>query len=108
MTRLAVAALAGSAFVGVIWAIAPVQAQEAGLGTASAMPAVEWSSQSTRRPRVRVTPEPQPPFWDYPRPGTYSWPGPNAKRDCKAWYVVENRATGPTLTPRMTCRWVPG
>jgi hypothetical protein len=77
----------------------------------AAMPlAAEFSGQERPRPRtrVRIYREPEPAFWDYPRPGTYSWPGPNAKRDCKAWYVVENRATGPTLTPRMTCRWVPG
>jgi hypothetical protein len=105
MTRIAASVLAGGAVIVAVWAVTPSQAGETGLAAASA---VEWSSQTTRRPRVRVTPEPQPPFWDYPRPGTYSWPGPNAKRDCKAWYVVENRATGPTLTPRMTCRWVPG
>ena len=77
---------------------------------APAAGSLEFSSQERPRPRtrVRIYREPEPPFWEYPRPGTYSWPGPNAKRDCKAWYVVENRATGPTMTPRMTCRWVPG
>ena len=60
------------------------------------------------RPRVRVYRAPQPPFWEYPRPGTYSWPGPNAKRDCRAWYVVENRPSGAVMTPRMRCEWVPG
>jgi hypothetical protein len=60
------------------------------------------------RPRVRVYRYPQPPFWEYPRPGTYSWPGPGAKRDCRAWYVVENRQSGAVMTPRMRCEWVPG
>src|SRR3954467_2160104 len=60
------------------------------------------------RPRVRVYRVPQPPFWEYPRPGVYSWPGPNAKRDCRAWYVVENRPSGAVMTPRMQCWWVPG
>ena len=60
------------------------------------------------RPRVRVYPYQQPPFWEYPRPGVYSWPGPNAKRDCRAWYVVENRPSGAVMTPRMRCWWVPG
>lgn len=60
------------------------------------------------RPRVRVYRTPQPPFWEYPRPGTYSWPGPGAKRDCRAWYVVENRPSGAVMTPRMRCEWVPG
>lgn len=102
-----------------IFALAALAAAAAGTaaGPASAgdpqrraSASVEFSSQERTRPRTRVQiyREPQPAFWDYPRPGTYSWPGPNAKRDCKAWYVVENRATGPTLTPRMTCRWVQG
>jgi len=67
------------------------------------------SAQQRRlRPRVRVYPYPQPPFWEYPRPGTYSYPGPGAKRDCRAWYVVENRPSGAVMTPRMRCEWVPG
>ncbi len=68
----------------------------------------DLSAQQRRRPRVRVYREYQPPFWEYPRPGTYSWPGPNAKRDCRAWYVVENRPSGAVMTPRMQCWWVPG
>ena len=60
------------------------------------------------RPRVRVYPYPQPPFWEYPRPGTYSWPGPGAKRDCRAWYVIENRPSGAVMTPRQQFWWVPG
>ncbi len=68
----------------------------------------DFSSQQRRvRPRVRVY-RTQPPFWEYPRPGTYSWPGPYAKRDCRAWYVVENRPSGAVMTPRMRCEWVPG
>lgn len=82
---------------------APAAARQPGASAAQ-----EFSSQTRPRTRVQIYREPQPAFWDYPRPGTYSWPGPNARRDCKAWYVVENRATGPTLTPRMTCRWVQG
>lgn len=71
--------------------------------------AADISAQQRRvRPRVRVYPYPQPPFWEYPRPGTYSWPGPGAKRDCRAWYVIENRLSGAVMTPRMRCDWVPG
>lgn len=74
--------------------------------------ATDISAQSTpprrARPRVRVYREYQPPFWEYPRPGTYSWPGPGARRDCRAWYVLENRPSGPVMTPRMRCEWVPG
>lgn len=69
--------------------------------------AIELSAQQ-RRPRVRIYREYQPPFWDYPRPGTYSWPGPNAKRDCRAWYVIENRPSGAVMAPRQQCWWVPG
>lgn len=69
----------------------------------------DLSAQQRRvRPRVRVYPYPQPPFWEYPRPGAYSWPGPGAKRDCRAWYVIENRPSGAVLTPRQQCWWVPG
>lgn len=69
----------------------------------------DLSAQQRRaRPRVRIYPAPQPPFWEYPRPGTYSWPGPGARRDCRAWYVVENRPSGAVMTPRMRCEWIPG
>ena len=69
----------------------------------------EFSSQQRRvRPRIRVYREYQPPFWEYPRPGTYSWPGPGAKRDCRAWYVIENRPSGAVMTPRQQCWWVQG
>lgn len=75
-------------------------------------PATEFSAQSAQprraRPRVRVYREYQPPFWDYPRPGAYSWPGPGARRDCRVRYVMENRPSGPVMTPRMRCDWVPG
>jgi hypothetical protein len=56
------------------------------------------------RPRVRVTP--QPPAWTYPRPGSYSWPGPHAVRDCRSWLEPEARASGPIVVPRMQCWWV--
>lgn len=106
MTRYLLVLGAGALIAGFA-VLSQSQSHAAGLKT------TEFSSQQEQprqrpRTRVRIYPEEQPAFWDYPRPGTYSWPGPNAKRDCKAWYVVENRATGPTLTPRMTCRWVPG
>ena len=84
----------------------------AGEGTRAAVQnrdAMEISAQQRRvRPRVWVYPYVQPPFWEYPRPGTYSWPGPYAKRDCRVRYVVENRISGAVMTPRMQCWWVPG
>lgn len=69
----------------------------------------EFSAQSKQRlrPRVRVY-RYDPPFWEYPRPGIYSYPGPAAKRDCRAWYVLEHRPSGTVMTPRMRCDWVPG
>lgn len=98
----ALSAFAAAAFL----AVPPAGAAE----TAASLQATDFSSQSQqrRRPNIRVYPEPQPPFWDYPRPGEYSWPGPGAKRDCDAWYVLEHRPSGTVLTPRMQCWWVRG
>lgn len=59
------------------------------------------------RPRVRIYSR-QPPYWDYPRPGTYSWPGPNAVRECRSWLEPEARVSGPVIVPRMRCWWAPG
>ena len=71
--------------------------------------AADISAQHRRaRPQIRIYRYPQPPFWEYPRPGVYSWPGPGAKRDCRAWDVLENRPSGAVMTPRMRCEWVPG
>lgn len=58
------------------------------------------------RPRLRVTPR-QPSAWTYPRPGTYSWPGPNAVRECRSWLVQEARISGTVIVPQMQCWWVP-
>lgn len=35
-------------------------------------------------------------------------PGPNAKRECTAYYVQEARPSGTVITPRMNCVWRPG
>ncbi len=58
------------------------------------------------RPRVRIYRAPL--AWPYPRPGYYSWPGRNAVRRCADWYALENRASGPALTPQMRCWWARG
>ncbi|MBV6488511.1 MAG: hypothetical protein GHHEDOFH_02479 [Pseudorhodoplanes sp.] len=110
MTMRGLPALVAIGACVVIGASASSTSARAQDGTILSAPS-EWSSQAQpqrRRPRVRVYPAPQPPFWEYPRPGTYSWPGPDAKRDCRAWYVLENRPSGPVLTPRMHCQWIPG
>lgn len=69
-------------------------------------PVTEMSAQR-KRPRIRVVPR-QPAAWDYPRPGYYSWPGPNAVRQCVDWYQTEYRPSGTVITPQMRCRWVRG
>jgi hypothetical protein len=102
--RIAVIALVAS--IGAFLA-APSHAAESWRGAVQSQ-MTDLSSQARQRPRVRVYREYQPPFWEYPRPGTYSWPGPNAKRDCRAWYVIENRPSGAVMTPRQQCWWVPG
>jgi hypothetical protein len=70
---------------------------------------VEASSQAVRRarPRVRVTPR-QPAAWPYPRPGTYSYPGPYGVRHCVDWYTTEHRPSGTVITPQMRCTWTRG
>lgn len=35
-------------------------------------------------------------------------PGPNAVRECNAYYVQEARPSGMVITPRMNCYWRPG
>jgi len=68
--------------------------------------ATDLSAQG-KRPRIRVYSRP-PAAWTYPRPGEYSWPGPNAVRLCTDWYRTEYRASGTVITPQMSCRWVRG
>jgi hypothetical protein len=68
----------------------------------------EFSAQSRReqeRPRIRVRPR-EPMAYEFPRPNTYSWPGPGAVRQCVDWYATEYRPSGMVVTPQMRCRWV--
>ena len=44
----------------------------------------------------------------YPVPYRFDYPGPNGKRACVDAYVIEHRASGTVLVPRMRCRWVRG
>lgn len=76
-------------------------------GTALATEFSAQARQDRQRPRVRVQ-RVQPPAWDYPRPGDYSWPGPGAVRECVDWYATEYRPSGTVITPQMRCRWVRG
>jgi hypothetical protein len=105
---LGIAALALSA--GLVFCAVPGNAA-AQSGTQGAVGA-QASDPSARkppriRPRVRVYP-PEPSAWPYPRPGTYSWPGPNAVRECRSWLEPEARLSGTVIVPRMRCWWVPG
>ena len=61
--------------------------------------ATDLSAQSQpRRARTRIR--------VYPRP--YSYPGPNAVRECRAWLAIKHRPSGTVAVPRMRCWWVPG
>jgi hypothetical protein len=42
----------------------------------------------------------------YPR--SYSYPGPNAVRQCTSWLEPEFRLSGTVIVPRMRCRWEGG
>ena len=66
----------------------------------------EFSAQERVRPRIRVQPNRQPPAWDYPRPGRYSYPGPNGYRQCEGWLATEYRPSGTVITPQRRCWWV--
>jgi hypothetical protein len=44
------------------------------------------------RPRITVHPR-------------RNFPGPNAKRYCRAWLATENRPSGTVITPQMVCWW---
>jgi hypothetical protein len=115
MTVFRLAAIMAGALVAQSFVALPqAHAQSTMAGDRNTDVSAQNSTQAQRRvyrarPRVHVYPyQQQPPFWEYPRPGVYSWPGPNGKRDCRAWYVVENRPSGAVMTPRMQCWWVPG
>jgi hypothetical protein len=98
------ASLAIIALLGAALADGPVSPAAAGERTQTAE-ASDLSAQTRRvRPRVRIYR--QPAAWPYPRPGYYSWPGPNAVRQCVDWYAMENRPIGTVITPQMRCWWV--
>jgi len=63
-------------------------------------------------PRARLRVRPLYPYRAthsfYPPPFDVDYPGPNAHRECTVAYVTERRPSGPVVTPRMNCRWVPG
>ena len=80
---------------------APAQTAASGVRVAQAAP-VYVPPRKLRRvpvyPRDHYDPD------VYPR---YN-PGPNAVRECNAYYVQEARPSGTVITPRMNCFWRPG
>jgi hypothetical protein len=101
-----VATIAAALFFG-LFAVAPSRAQSAGEGV-GARNALAQDEPRRARPRIRVRPiYPYRRFsTPYPVPYPYEYPGPNAKRDCTAYYVEEHRPSGTVVVPRMNCRWV--
>lgn len=73
---------------------------------AQAAPPDEPTPRHVRRPptRLRVYPNYEAVPEVYPR---YN-PGPNAVRECNAFYVQEYRPSGTVIVPRMSCHWRPG
>jgi hypothetical protein len=60
-------------------------------GETSANCPAELAAQK-KRPHVTI----------YPR---RVYPGPNAKRQCRAWLAQEFRVSGPVIVPQMRCWW---
>ena len=101
-----VATIVAASLLGLL-ATAPSLAQSAG-ESVSARKALAQSEPRRARPRIRVRPiYPYRRYNSiYPVPYPYEYPGPNAKRDCTAYYVEEHRPSGTVVVPRMNCRWV--
>ncbi|MEZ5819751.1 MAG: hypothetical protein AB7I42_07825 [Bradyrhizobium sp.] len=81
-----------------------VQAQSAAPGVRIAQAAPEYVPPRRKIRRVPVYPREHYYPDVYPR---YN-PGPNAVRECNAYYVQEARPSGTVITPRMNCYWRPG
>ena len=56
-----------------------------------------WAQQQD--PRLQTEPPRRPPLRLEVRPSGRPY------RQCEDWYVVEHRATGDTIVPRMRCWW---
>ena len=93
MKRIVTAGLL-AACAGVLLQTESAPAQTAAQGVRVAQAGTVYVAPSRKVRRVPV----------YPR---YN-PGPNAKRECTAYYVQEARPSGTVITPRMNCYWRPG
>ena len=103
MKRIVMAGLS-AAFAGMLLQAESATAQTAAPGVRVAQVAPEYVPPRRRLRRVPVYPRDHydPDVW--PR---YN-PGPNAVRECTAYYVQEARPSGTVITPRMNCYWRPG
>src|SRR4051794_8644399 len=103
MMRIGTAALL-AAFAGIFLppgAGTLAQTAPSGIRATPAVPTDVSAQQRRVIRRVPIYPRVQ---WEpdvYPR---YN-PGPNAVRDCTAFYVQEYRPSGTVITPRMNCYW---
>jgi hypothetical protein len=102
MNRIVTAGLF-AALAGVLLQVesAPAQTAAPGVRVAQAVP-VYVPPRRLRRVPVYPREHYDPDVW--PR---YN-PGPNAVRECNAYYVQEARPSGTVITPRMNCFWRPG
>lgn len=75
------------------------QAQTAARSTERAVTSDMSARTRKRRPRVRIYRQDE--RGVYP---SYN-PGPDAVRDCTAYYVQEFRPSGTVIVPRMNCYW---
>ena len=91
-----------AAFAGCLLPAEIVQAQTAAPGVRVAQAAPDYVVPRRRRVPVYPREHYDPDVW--PR---YD-PGPNAVRECNAYYVQEARPSGTVITPRMNCYWRPG
>jgi hypothetical protein len=101
--RMTAAGLAMGAAVlllpGAMLSAGSAQAQTAARSTDRAVPSDVSAKTRKRRPRVRIYREDE--RGVYP---SYN-PGPDAVRDCTAYYVQEFRPSGTVIVPRMNCHW---
>jgi hypothetical protein len=103
MKRIVTAGLL-SAFAGLLLQAETAQAQGAAPGVQLAQAAPDYVPPRRQYRRVPVYPREHYEPDVYPR---YN-PGPNAVRECNAYYVQEARPSGTVITPRMHCFWRPG
>jgi len=85
--------------ISLVAGVSPVSAQSRPVDVRISTPsATDISAQARRerRPATRLRIE------------RYQRLPPTAVRTCDAWYAQERRASGTTIVPKMSCRWVNG